>query len=522
MAIKRTPLYKSGISLVEDGLNRWVEYTRYPGMRYEYLEIGETERRILNGETIRKAFVTGLTTEGFSRVMADTGMGERDSIRIEGESLTVCVPIVIKESIIHVTALQGLILDPTHGDMALDASFNPKTDAAPNHFLSAVNCTGTQFQGSVSVTGAEFSNLIFFEGTGFHDVADFTGAVFFDTAVFKGARFIKDTTFDRATFHGTAQFVAVEFQGRASFEDAVFFENAFFTETRFFDEARMVGSHFAQMLYAPASVFGKDALFDRSCFCLVVEMKDAVFKGVLSVGNAVGNVLSLDGAQASGPVRIVDTPFSVLDFTGARCERDVTLFGSRWEESMDDICNVVSRGMDIQEGGTSDEREGDERERWVKRRIEETETVAAMHRERGRIVDMVGLEDIRVDGCFRCDFSHLEPSSREFPVLDSHRRALKNRDPEGSEGNRAAWRRAEGEYAWLVDQYDRQGMVDDEESARLWQSECRIRGLSGWKMRLFRIHQQNVKWRRDRKKKKESSNTEKNRKGGVSPGSKND
>ena len=508
VAIKRTPLYKDELSLVEDGSNRWVEYTRYPGMRYEYLEIGDAERRILNGETIRKAFVTGLSAEGFSRVMADAGERGRDSIRIKGESLTICVPIIIRESIIHVTALRGMILDPTYGDMALDASCHPDTDAVPNHFLSAVNCTGTRFQGGVSVAGAEFSNLIFFEGTGFHDVADFTGAVFFDNAVFKGARFLKGATFDRATFHRAAQFVEAYFHGKASFDNAVFFQNAFFTEARFSDEARMAGAHFARMLYAPKSAFERDALFDRSCFCLVVEMKDAVFGGELSASNAVGNVLSLAGARAAGPVRIVNTPFSVLDFTGARCEQDVTLFGNRWEGSIDTACGGASGYPDLQGDGTSGVKAGDKGrgcvdgvEQRASQRRKETEAVAAMHRDRGRIVDLVGLEGIEVKGRFRCDFSYLAPPSREFPVLDSHRRALKNREPHGSEGNRAAWRRAEEEYAWLADQYADQGMVENEEAARLWQSECRIRGLSGWKRRLFRMYLQDMRRRSEKKKK---------------------
>jgi len=525
VAIRRIPLYRNDLYLVENGSNRWVEYTRSPGMRYEYLEIGDAERRILNGETIQRAFVARLSAEGFYRVMSDAGERGRDSIRVVGESLTICVPIIIRESIILVTALQGMTLDPTHGDMALDASFQPETSAVPNHFLSAVNCTGTEFQGSVSAAGAEFSNLIFFEETGFNDIADFTGAVFFDNAVFKGSGFLKDAKFDNATFHKAAQFVQVDFRGETSFDNTVFFDNVFFTETRFSDEARMVGAHFAKMLYAPSSVFEKDALFDRSCFCLVVEMKDAVFGGGLSVNGALGNIMSLAGAQADGSVRIVDTPFAVLDFTGARCEQDLILFGRYWEESIEDIGGVVSGYQDTQKGGkfrdtNDDTRPGGvgEKEQWAARRTDETKTLATMHRDRGRIVDMVGLEGTSVRGRFRCNFSYLAPLSREFPVLDSHRRALKNRDPEGSGGNRAAWQRAEQEYAWLADQYSRQGIPEDEEAARLWQSECRIRGLSGLKKRLFRIHQQDMK-RREKRKKKNSPDTGKNREDSNTPGS---
>lgn len=528
VAIKRTPLYNDELFLVEDNSSRWVEYSRSPGIRYEYLEIGDAERRILNGETIRRAFVPGIAAEGFSRVMTDTEERERDSVRVDGESLTICVPIVIRESIVLVTALQGMTLDPTHGDMSLDASFDPETDAAPNHFLSAVNCTGTRFQGAVNAAGAEFSNLIFFEETVFGDVVDFTGAVFFHTAVFKGSRFLKGGAFDRATFHRAAQFVEIDFRGETSFDDAVFFENAFFTDTRFSDDARMVGAHFGRMFYAPASVFEKDALFDHSCFCLAVEMKNTVFGGDLSMNGAQGNIMSLAEARSAGSIRIVDTPFSILDFTDARCAQDVVLFGDQWEKTIEDIGEVVTgyrKSLTMETSGdmSSDTQSGrnDERLRWAARRADEAEALSVIHRDRGRIIDLVGLEGIGVKGRFRCGFSYLAPLSREFPVLDSHRRALKNRDPEGSEENRAAWRRAEWEYAWLADQYSRQGIPEDEEAARLWQSECRIRGLSGLKKRLFILHRKNVNRRKERAKKR-STDTEKKRKNTEIPGSDDD
>jgi len=528
VTIKRTSLYNGELFLIEDGSHRWVECARSPGVRYEYLDIGDAERRILNGETIRRAFVPSLSAEGFSRIMADAGERGRDSIRIEGESLTVCVPIIIRESIMYVTALQGMTLDPTHGDMALDASFHPETDVVPNHFLSAVNFPGTRFQGSVNAGGAEFSNLIFFEETEFGDFADFTGAVFFHNAVFRGACFLTGAAFDRATFHRAVQFVEVDFRGKASFENAVFFENAFFTGARFFDDVRMVRSHFGRMLYAPSSVFEKDAFFDRSCFCLVVEMKDAVFHGELSVHAAQGNIMSLAGARSAGSIRIVDTPFAVLDFTGARCEQDMILFGDQWEKSIEDIGARVTEHRDAQAGGTSGGMENDarpvrvdERERWDARRKDETETLSAIHQDRGRIVDLVGLEGVEVAGRFRCGFSYLAPLSREFPVLDSHRRALKNRDPEGSDKNRAAWRRAELEYAWLADQYGRQGMNEDEEAARLWENECRIRGLSGMKKRFFMLHQRSLRRRKGREE-KESPDSEKHREDNEASGSNSD
>jgi len=528
VAIKRTPLYTDKLFLVEDNSSRWVEYSRSPGTRYEYLEIGDAERRILNGETIRRAFVPGIAAEGFSRIMTDAGERERDSVRVEGESLTICVPIVIRESIILVTALQGMTLDPTHGDMSLDASFHPEMDVVPNHFLSAVNCTGTRFQGAVNAAGAEFSNLIFFEETMFGDVADFTGAVFFHTAVFKGSRFIKGASFDRTTFHRAAQFGGVDFREKTSFDDSVFFDNTFFANTRFSEDMQMVGAHFGRMLYAPGSVFEKGALFDRSCFCLAVEMKNAEFGGDLSMNGAQGNIMSLAEARSAGSVRIVDTPFSILDFTDARCARDVVLFGNQWEKTIEDIGEVVtgyrkSQTMETSGDMSSDTQSGrkDERLRWAARRADEVEALSVMHRDRGRIVDLVGLEGISVKGCFRCDFSYLAPSSREFPVLDSHRRALKNKDPEGSEENRAAWRRAEREYAWLADRYKSQGIPEDEEAARLWQSECRIRGLSGLKKRLFMLHRKNVNRRKERAKKR-STDTEKKRKNTEIPGSDDD
>lgn len=510
MAIKRTPLYKSEMYLVEDGSNRWVEYERCPGIRYRYLEYGEAERMILNGETVRRAFVAGLSAEGFSRTMADTGEKTRESIRIEGGSLTICVPMIFRESIIHVTALQGMTLDPTEGDLALDASFHPETDVMPNHFLGAINFTGTRFLGGVNVTGSEFSTLIFFEGAEFRSVADFTGSVFFDNAVFRGTQFGGDAIFDRTTFHRAAQFVQVAFEKKTSFEDAVFFENAFFTESRFSGAASMTDAHFGKILYAPQSTFEKGIVFDRSCFCLAVELKDAVIEDELSLTGAQGNVMSLAGARVGGPVRIADTPFAVLDFTDTRFEGDVILFGRRWRESIENIEKAVSGHV---EGGAVGAVFGGEewcasgdRKTWADRRREEVETLAAMHRDRGRIVDLVGLEGIEATGHFRSDFSYLAPLSREFPVLDSHRRALKNNDPEGSEGNRTAWNRAEREYAWLGDQYHRQGRTKDEKAARLWQNECRIRGLSGFKRRLFKMYKQDVKRKRDRKRNKDKEN----------------
>jgi uncharacterized protein YjbI with pentapeptide repeats len=400
-----------------------------------------------------------------------------------------------------------MTIDPMNGNTALDVSFDPETDTVPNHFLNAVNFTETTFVGEVNAAGAEFSNLIFFERARFQDTVDFSGAVFHHNVVFRETRFQGEARFDRATFHRAAQFVRAEFQGKATFAHTVFFENAFFTEARFSEGVSMTDAHFGRILYAPLSIFENDAYFDRSCFCLAVVMKDAVFDGVLSMKSALGNVMSLAGARVRGPVQIVDTPFAVLDVTDARCEGDVMLFGRQWEEGIDEIRGVVSEGVKEEPRGGTD---GDggcggfaARMEWAKKRRDETESLAEMHRERGRIVDLVGLEGVRVLGRFRADFSYLAPLSREFPVLDSHRRALKNRDPEGSEGNRAAWHRAEREYAWLADQYHRQDMADDEEAARLWEVECRIRGLSGFKKKMFDIYRQDQKRRKKRKEKKD-------------------
>ncbi|RKY16735.1 MAG: hypothetical protein DRP63_04890, partial [Planctomycetota bacterium] len=94
----------------------------------------------------------------------------------------------------------------------------------------------------------------------------------------------------------------------------------------------------------------------------------------------------------------------------------------------------------------------------------------------GRAIRSIDFQDTTVEGKLACDFRYLEPRKGE-PVIKPHRIALGIDEPPVKKKKRQDyWQEAQKQYAWLKEQYRKQGRYEDEDNAHWWASECARKG----------------------------------------------
>jgi len=108
------------------------------------------------------------------------------------------------------------------------------------------------------------------------------------------------------------------------------------------------------------------------------------------------------------------------------------------------------------------ERASGDQEEGEKAEVGRLERPLSEWQEGARAIGRLDFKETLIQGDLRCDFEHIGPvkkdGTRHGPVLAPH-----------AEQN---WREAEKQYAWLKEQYRKQGAYGDEDEAHWWASEC--------------------------------------------------
>jgi len=446
MAVTRKVLFRDGdgyevVLLVErDGegrAKRWVEYGRYPQLRYEYLTAEEGAARVLAGKALKRCYLSALSREHLLQVEEKAkagGIGRSKTGRV----VFLRNRIVVQECLIETLDLSGLVLEE---GINLGDAESMTAQICPTHILRGANFTTTRF-----IKKAHFNRVFFwgkasFERATFNADADFWGAHFGADAIFSSATFRGEATFWGATFsadsyfrnsiyRADAVFTNTSFTGRADFWSAIFISNATFRNASFVSRASFWGATFCLSANFNAASFNT-ASFSHACF-LEANFTESRFEKTADLSHIGAGLLSLRRSVFAANL-IISTP----------------------PEKFEHKKRVIARGIEIwqQRLKRRSVAEDSPESRRLKRYLQTLND----WRNSQHDIHSADFENTLVSGELRCPFSLIHPQHSP-PILVPYRQ--KN------------WSAAQRQFAWLKEQYRKQGAYDDEDEAHWWASEC--------------------------------------------------
>jgi len=495
--------------------NWYVTYDRYPGKKYRYLCAEQAAELILQGEILKLCYIEALTVDalkgGYDNLMASNSAqvikGEFEDqgetrLRIGGTKITREGPklnssILLEGCLIGGINLSGVIFD---GRIDFDNFEGQRT-----HILGVADFNEAIFCGTA----------YFIEAT-FNDVADFSKAIFCGTAYFKQATFCGGAFFEDAIFGRAAIFSEATFSGVAVFEDAEFCGVAIFSEATFNDVAYL-SAGFTDNAFFKKATFSGEVDFMWAAFIGEADFRSAVFRGDARFNGATfGDEANFTEATFINYSDFSDANFLVADFSKARFEkachmnsitagsisfrlavlrenlRISTLEGEqlkRKQEHIEEMTEYLHRmgkeriesecerddDVDMEEK----EREKEWFEHWVGERLKRLDGWRATPRG----LASLNFQDVLVQGQLHCEFGHIIPEKGR-PVIKPHRIAEGFDEPEEGWKRQDYWERAQKQYAWLKEQYRKQGRYEDEDNAHWWAMECKRQTVawsaSGW------------------------------------------
>jgi|GEM_PF-2238553 len=358
-----------------------------------------------------------------------------------------------------------------------EAKFGGKADFGSAKFSSDAGFQGAAFNGKAWFAGTRFGGEADFGFVTFSGKANFFSAGFDDAALFGETTFSGDADFGGATFSDYAQFRETTFKAHARFESAGFSDRAGFAEFR-------------------RAVFCGDAEFSWAKFRSDADFWEATFSGKADFHNArFADETNFDGATFSGAadfwgatfkgITLFDEAiFNAADFSSTRFDkicsmspiaaRSLVLDDAVLSENLS-----ISTHQDLQKEIEAIKEEAEEEDEKEKRRLEKRlKLLEKIEDEHKRELGTVNFEDTLVQGELRCDFRYLVPRKGK-PVIKSHRIALGIDKPEDEDRKpQDYWGKAQKQYAWLKEQYRKQGRYEDEDNAHWWASECARRATN--------------------------------------------
>jgi len=441
---------RNGYEVIRDG-----DKVTCRGKEYTYLSTVQAAELILRGEKLERYYIEALTVKAFRDTYNNLMRNDEERERIEGAFEDGGRPklnrsIVCYDCLIGSIDLGALILD---GDIIFKFE-QKRQEERKTYIFGEADFGGVIFRGDACFFGTTFNGKTDFQIATFNGCASFTGAIFNGYAYFRRVDFNNKTVFAGATFNDYAYFRRVTFDGETDFGGVIFngkadFELASFNGDTNFGEA----------------TFNSEAHFEATAFNDKANFEFATFNGyVFFLGTAFRDKVGFLGTAFRSEAHFLSACFLFGDFSGARFEKTcymnpivagrLNLHRTVFTENL-----LVSIYEDLQkEIDTLIKEEREEeieiRKQWIKGILELLEKIKEDY---GRGLGSVNFEDTLIQGELRCEFKHIIPEKGE-PVLLPHKE--KN------------WAEAQKQYAWLKEQYRRQGSYGDEDKAHRWASEC--------------------------------------------------
>jgi len=411
------------------------------------------------------------------RVRAVANAFKRDGRKVEleivGEKIVVEEP-VLNRPIVCRSCLIGFINLFVDANVGFLPAEDEKGRRSGTHIFGKAYFWRATFHGDAYFWRVTFHGEAYFRGATFHGEASFSDATSHNDAWFCGATFSRDVSFAGATFSGYAWFEEAIFSGSAYFEKTSFTNNAFFGRAIFSGDA-----------WFWRATFGGATSFRESTFAVVVSFEGAAFSEIVDFAGAVA--LSVNFAVATFKKTCYMRPIVAQSLNFERTVFSENILISTPVPDFADRKRKIAAILEERKGEFESEFEN------IKRQAEyDKESEAEIHTalemvkraldllkrwyEAGRGIMGVNFEDTLVQGELRCDFKHLKPQKGAPPILRPHRIALGLEEPEEEEKSENHWAEAQKQYAWLKEQYRKQGAYGNEDDAHWWASECARRG----------------------------------------------
>ncbi len=244
-----------------------------------------------------------------------------------------------------------------------------------------------------------------------------------------------DANFRLATFRSRAGFRGVTFSDEADFSSATFHRWADFRDVTFSACANFLGATFNDAADLRNASFSREAQFFRATFSGRADLDGCTFLSCSLSEARFEKFCSLAGI-AAGEIDLSEAVFT----EGVRLSPD----SEKFAQLLNQIGPLFAEGSEL-----------------IALKEEEFQLLHEWQ-EAGRAICRVDFRGSLIQGDLRCDFEHISPvrkgGPRHDPVLSAH-----------AYGN---WREAEKQYAWLKEQYRKQGAYGDEDEAHWWASEC--------------------------------------------------
>jgi len=400
------------------------EWATYKGNNYRVVSASDAAAKILEGQTLRDCYIESITRDILLEAEKNLKTGnlveEAETVLLGRPRLTLRSPI-----------------------------------SCPFCFIGSLDLSGVTFRG-----GANFG------ATTFSGRADFWWATLSGEANFSAATFRGEANFWSATFSGKVNFSAATFSREAVFEGAAFSGGAVFSEATFSGPAGFSNATFSGPAGFKAATFSGPADF-AGCAFLSCDLSRVRFEKICDLSGIVAGKLDLSNAVFTESVR-----FSP--------ETDPERLAKFIERTRVHVSERKSRADSPREATTKllheAEAKADNEEVWKQREAlallkHEIETIPAFEQllsewqASGRAIHRVNFSGTLVQGDLRCDFEHLKPAkTRAFP--------MPRYEPVLAPHADGKWHEAEKQYAWLKEQYRKQGRYADEDEAHRWASEC--------------------------------------------------
>ena len=362
------------------------------------------------------------------------------------------------------------------------AIFSVEANFCEANFFGRANFSGAKFSDGVSFSQATFSDRTRFFETTFSARTDFALANFNDVTEFGKAVFGGETDFWRATFSGKAVFGEATFSSSVDFREVIFCDETIFWEAIFNNVTNFEAAKFNGDTFFWGTAFNGRTYFQRVKFGGETHFNEAIFGDIVTFGGTYFLTVDFEHARFERACNMSNFAVGNLDLRRTVFTEDVFIIesqGNRSEEKENTVGLLQARIEKI----AKEIREKDEEKEleWLNRRrsaIESLLKLLSRWKDSDRGIEAVNFEDTLVQGELRCDFKYLVPRKRGFrkwePVILPHRIAEGVEGPPKGEEKESSywWEEAQKQYAWLKEQYRKQGRYEDEDKAHWWASEC--------------------------------------------------
>jgi Ion channel/Pentapeptide repeats (9 copies) len=460
-----------------------VIYERHGYDKYVYLEEGEAEAIILRGDYLRGYYIPKISTYGFYTALNEKEEYRKDSaVQITHHSLELDQVINIKECLINECDLEGIVIKVEPDQFALhfgyehpDLVFN-KSFYRPNHFFGQVNIAHALFVGVTDIRRAEFHKELHAFDTVFDGRTSFDESLFAESAFFTNAKFTNDASFSKCIFADGAIFIRSLFEQEVKFNKTHINGEADYGEATFEGKALFNGTVFSQKADFHWGNFNDFAGFSMAIFLADAYFSGSYFKNYCNFYCSIFHKLHLQNSHHDKNFTLTASSVDSLSLNQAFFAMNAILDFEDISKNVELIrWNYFSRMKKLNASASVRIKKGEKplhlRERVEAENIVKIQQTIDLILKRGNVLSELDLENLIVNGELRCPFKHFDRNMRAGqPTLKAHKEAKSTHKKEDRIAN---WENARKQYAWLKEQYRKQGDYYDEDNSQWWASECR-------------------------------------------------